>query len=385
MNLLVISHTPHYRSAQQIVGWGPTIIELDHLSSLFDRLVHIAPVYAAPPPASSLPYTSANITLHPVSPAGGDTFIDKIKIAFKIPAYIQTILAELPQADIVHVRCPANISLIAIILLSLLRKPLPRWYKYAGNWQPNGAEAWSYRFQRWWLTRGFARGIVTVNGQWQNQPAHIIPFTNPCMTAQEHAHARQRASAKHLDSPVKLLFVGRLDGGKGADRVIKICEILRQSGCAFSCDLIGDGDHRQILDDQIVRAGLQAQVCLHGWLPKPALGEYYAQAHFILLPTASEGFPKVLAEAMAYGVVPLASRISSIPQVLAQAGRTFAPDDVNGFANAVLEFLHSPNTWKHSSQCGVQLAENFTYEEYLTRVTAAFQSTWGVKLTAKPK
>src|SRR3712207_3692431 len=107
-----------------------------------------------------------------------------------MPHYTRTIWRELPQADVVHVRCPANISLIAIVLLAVVRYPRRRWVKYAGNWQSYPVEAWSYRFQRWWLSSGLHRGVVTVNGHWPGQPAHVYSFLNPCFTEAELAAAQ---------------------------------------------------------------------------------------------------------------------------------------------------------------------------------------------------
>ncbi len=50
--IVVISDTPHYRRAGRIVGWGPTVRELDQLSTLFDELVHVAPVSDETAPAN---------------------------------------------------------------------------------------------------------------------------------------------------------------------------------------------------------------------------------------------------------------------------------------------------------------------------------------------
>ena len=57
MRLLIVSHTPHYHAAGRLVGWGPTVRELDYLSELFDEVVHVAPVYGEAAPGSALPYT----------------------------------------------------------------------------------------------------------------------------------------------------------------------------------------------------------------------------------------------------------------------------------------------------------------------------------------
>src|SRR5690606_32026939 len=93
----------------------------------------------------------------------------------------------LPRADFIHVRCPANIGLLA--LARLIRAPQPKWFKYAGNWRPARREAWSYRLQRWWLNRGWSGGTVTVNGRWPNQPPHVRSFYNPSLTAETLADA----------------------------------------------------------------------------------------------------------------------------------------------------------------------------------------------------
>ena len=60
--------------------------------------------------------------------------------------------------------------------------------------------------------------------------------------------------------------------------------------------------------------------------------------------SCSEGWPKVLSEAMAYGVVPLAGAVSSIPQILAEVGtgRALPPNDVAEFASAVREYANDP-------------------------------------------
>ena len=92
------------------------------------------------------------------------------------------IITELKTADVVHIRCPANISLLAVIVLFFISKPNFRWIKYAGNWSSYNNEAWSYKLQRWILQTRWHRGNVTVNGSWPGQPDFVKSFYNPCLT-----------------------------------------------------------------------------------------------------------------------------------------------------------------------------------------------------------
>src|SRR4029453_6736169 len=202
------------------------------------------------------------------------------------------------------------------LLLALRRTPRRRWIKYAGNWRPSAAEALSYTIQRWLLARGAARPVGTVNGRWPGQPAHVRPFLNPCLTDEELREGALVGSAKRLASPVRLLFVGSIEGAKGWRRAVDVAENLSRQGLDVRLDLVGDGPDRGALASRVEAAGLSQRVRMLGWLPRPALNGLYREAHILLFPSSSEGWPKVLSEGMAYGVVPVTSTVGSIPQYL---------------------------------------------------------------------
>lgn len=374
MKLLIVSHTPHYKAGQTYVGWGPTVREIDSLTDIFDQIVHIAPLHPEPPPMSALAYQSARIQLRPVSPAGGHRALNKVAILARAPEYVRSILEELRTADVVHVRCPANISLIAIVLLALVRFPRNRWVKYAGNWRPNSGEPHSYALQRWWLNRGLHRGVVTVNGHWPDQPPHVRSFRNPSLTEQELSEAEQTASGKEMAAPVRLIYVGGLNRTKGVDQALNILARLNKRRILSTLDLVGDGPERHELESLAATAGVSHLVKFHGWLPRPTLGTVYSRAHIIVLPSRSEGWPKVLSEAMAYGVVPVSSNVSCVGDYLRSfgAGKTFEPDDVEGFTEAIANYSAQPGAWKEESQKSMQAAHSFTYANYLNSVQNLF-------------
>jgi glycosyltransferase involved in cell wall biosynthesis len=101
----------------------------------------------------------------------------------------------------------------------------------------------------------------------------------------------------------------------------------------------------------------------------------------LIHPTQSDGWPKVMSESMAFGVVPLAGAISSIPQVLAEtgAGRALPAEDIFSFVEAIREFLEKPEQWKQASRAGLSSVHLFTYQAYLNSVRSLFYDAWGLE------
>jgi glycosyltransferase involved in cell wall biosynthesis len=385
MRLVVVSHTPHYQRDSQLVGWGPTVRELSYLAELFDSLIHIAPVYDGPAPDSAQPYESSRVEMRPVKPAGGPRLDQKLGIAGRYPEYARVIRRELHQADAVHVRCPANISLLALALLRRTESAPCRWIKYAGNWQPETPDAWSYGLQRRWLAENRHRGVVTVNGRWPQQPAHVRSFDNPSLTDAELSEGRDLSMLRCPPEPAELLFVGALNDAKGAGRALEIARHLAAMGVAYRLRLVGDGPDRSRYE-QFVRDNHLYGVVFKGWVPRDRVGAYYSTAHFVLLPSRSEGWPKVLSEGMAYGAVPIAGSVSSIPQVLAETGAGVALPytDTLGMAGAIADYVAAPETWSAASRAGVAAAPRFGYRAYQQAVGELFRETWSVTL-AEPR
>lgn len=375
MRLLIVSHTGHYIQNGRVVALGATVRELDHLAGLFDEVVHLAYLHDDEAPGDALPYGASNVRLRLVRPSGGASLRQKAGILAAYPQYARAIWEELNQADAVHVRCPANISLLAIVLLTLRRLPKKRWVKYAGNWQAYEKEALSYRLQRAWLKRGWARAQVSVNGWQAGQPDHVHTFLNPCLLEEELIAGRADVAAKRLTEPIRLLYVGRLEREKGVERGMQIVAELRKRGIESTLTLIGDGSQRKEIEAAAAVLGVDDIVRFEGRVPRPALAPFYANAHFFVMPTVcSEGWPKVLSEGMAYGVVPLASTVSSIPQYLEKfgTGRALPPEDIESFAEAIRWYVAHPDAWRKEALRGVEAAKRFSYTSYLQAVERLF-------------
>ena len=130
----------------------------------------------------------------------------------------------------------------------------------------------------------------------------------------------QRAAT--TDAPL-ILAVGRLVEKKGFDQLIAACALLKQQGLRFVCAIVGEsGSAEDSLRAQIERMGLADTVQLHGAVTQDRLREIYRGAQVFALPCQimedgdRDGFPNVLAEAMAMGVPVVSTAISGIPEMI---------------------------------------------------------------------
>jgi glycosyltransferase involved in cell wall biosynthesis len=151
---------------------------------------------------------------------------------------------------------------------------------------------------------------------------------------------------------------------------LRVSSALVERGIDATLDVAGEGPEGSQLRQLIAELGLSSRVRLHGWLTPSQMCAHYERAHFALLPSRSEGWPKVLSEAMAYGAVPVAGAVSCIPEVLAHTGTGVAcpPNEVGSFADAIEDLLHDPARWAAYRRSGHASAALFTYEAYVDQV-----------------
>jgi glycosyltransferase involved in cell wall biosynthesis len=280
------------------------------------------------------------------------------------------LVRELATADVVYVRCPSNIGLLTLILLVFVRSPAVRLVKYAGDWTPSDRDPWSYRFQRFWLRYARHRAQVTVNSSADEASKHIHRFLNPSLTRQEWRNAGRRTERKSLTSPLRLLFVGRLDARKGALRAARCCLALHERGWDARLDVVGEGPEAELLDDFVRPAGAERMIVRRGWLGTSELSNLYQGAHFFVLPSESEGWPKVVSEAMAFRAVPVVGAVSCIPEVLAQtgAGLCLPYDRPEAFVAAIEQLALDESKWRLLADNGQAAGERFTYERHVQRI-----------------
>lgn len=105
------------------------------------------------------------------------------------------------------------------------------------------------------------------------------------------------------DLQLNLLFVGRLVPYKGADMLVDALSILDKSvQQKVLLTIVGDGEEREALEQQVQKLNLQDKVVFTGWVKQHETLEYYKRSDIFCFPSIREFGGAVVMEAMANGL-----------------------------------------------------------------------------------
>jgi glycosyltransferase involved in cell wall biosynthesis len=365
--LVIISHTEHYTNENGIImGWGSTVNEVNFLADYWEEVYHVACLYDTKMPLSSLPYSKNNITFVSIPPFGGKSMWDKVLIFTKIPKIIRQVVKSLDGASEVQLRLPTSMGLFLLPLFSFfINRKFILWVKYAGNWGQENPPM-SYRIQRTWLKKNWANCKVTINGFWENQPQHCLSFENPCLTNNDLEAGKISSDNKKFEAPFIFTFVGRLESAKGVDRIIEALQSIPLDKIA-KVNFIGDGEKTIFYKEKTTF--LKDKIHYHGFLGKERVHQILAESHFLLLPSDSEGFPKVIAEAACYGAIPIVSNVGSIAHYINDSnGFVWDLNSNKSYTSIVAKAINANSLELKNQSIKIQeVAQKFTFTNYLEK------------------
>ncbi len=174
------------------------------------------------------------------------------------------------------------------------------------------------------------------------------------------APVREPGAAELGDVPT-ILSVGRFVEKKGFDHLVRACARLRDDGVGFRCLIVGEpGGALESIRALIDACGLAERVQLRSAVTQDELRRIYAQASVFALPCQvtedgdRDGFPNVLAEAMAMGVAVVSTRISGIPEFIDDGvnGLLIEPRDPQALAHALRRILDDGELRSHLARAG---------------------------------
>jgi glycosyltransferase involved in cell wall biosynthesis len=249
-----------------------------------------------------------------------------------------TLLRDIPVVLMIRRRCRPIVLQLHGSRASLLvergscvstvarRTPLPRAFKLATR-----------------VLLALVDGIMVLSTEEERQFRTFYPGVRVFTVKNPYISVFQTGSPERSNAfPPRAcaLFVGRIIKEKGVFELLEaFAEVVKQTHCHLV--MVGDGDQERRVRDRIKDLGLENWVDMPGYLSGSALNDKYNDSTVLVLPSWSEGFPTVLAEAMDAGLPIVTTRIRGAADHLIPGENALfvEPRDINGLASALLKLL----------------------------------------------
>ncbi len=393
MKFAIITHAAHKLKENIIFSYEPYVREMNLWIPHATEVQIIAPIGEGEIMSIETNYNHKNIELIAIASFNVLSIKSTLKTLSLLPKTAYRIYKTMIWADHIHLRCPGNIGLIGCFVQMLFPNK-PKTAKYAGNWDPKAKQPWTYRLQKWLLSNTFLTKNmkVLVYGEWPDQTKNIVPFftatysekeindhdchpenvipnlfRDPQCEAQnknEPLHWQMLNQVQH-DALIKFLFVGALTKGKQPSLSVAVIQKLKEKGHQVQLDIYGEGPERAALERYISENDLIQEVILHGNCDKEVIKKAYQSAHFLLFISQSEGWPKAVAEAMFWACLPITSKVSCIPYMLANGERgALVNPNADEIVDVIDNYLQHPETYTQQSTKAMQWSRQFTLEKF---------------------
>lgn len=228
------------------------------------------------------------------------------------PELARALIEEVRWADAVHLHAAYSFPTIPTMLAArLMRRPLV--------WTPHGA------LQRWQGTRRTRLKSVWEAVCRTAAPRRMVVHMTSraeCDEARDRFPGATTALiANGVEVPeglcrtprgeeLRLGFLGRLDPIKGIENLLTACRILKDRGAVkFKLEIAGSGvaAYEQIVREEIARLGLGQDVTMAGELRGRDKQRMLERSDLVVVPSFTENFGIVVAEALAHGAAVIAS------------------------------------------------------------------------------
>ena len=365
MKFLIITHVSHIKMNQNFYGYSPYIREMNIWMKYVDEVIVVAPIIDSELNPIYEKYSHSNISFCEAAEFEITSLTSVFKTLIKLPEIFNSVYKAMSQASHIHLRCPGNMGLVGAIV-QILFPNKQKTAKYAGNWDPKSKQPWSYRLQKWILSNTFlTRNMqVLVYGEWEGTSKNIKSFFTATYSEEEMERLGV-VETRRLGEEIMFLFVGTLSKGKQPLYVIQLVEELYKRGKNVILELYGEGSLRKELELYITQNKLEPIVTLKGNQSKESVLKAYQSSHFLILPSKSEGWPKVVAEAMFWGCVPIASPVSCVSYMMGNGSRgVILQEELNQDVDQIEAVISKQEVYQKMASEGQTWSRQFTTDKF---------------------
>lgn len=146
---------------------------------------------------------------------------------------------------------------------------------------------------------------------------------------------------------------------KGEKTLISAVKYLVEDGYNVKAVIIGDGDKREEFEEYAAELGVMDRCIFTGLLSSPdEVRNHLNECDIYVFPSAAEGLPRGILEAMALGMPVVASPVGGIPEVV-QRELLVDASDVLGYVNAIKRMVDDRGFMNQISSENLEMAKSF--------------------------
>lgn len=316
---------------------------------------------------------------------GFNGVVDFIKKSIWIlPKLIPILRKEIEKADAVIVMHDDFLGLVALLQARKQKKPHLLFLggnqvevvrnKYTGlkKWGAISLACLFEKIDQYWMDHGLT---VLVTGREMidrlSAPGRrIYPYFTSLISGEDIIYRKPQDI--FLNS-ANILYAGFLTENKGVDILLQAFANFRKKYCATEAKLhiAGDGYFRPNLEKICQRLGITESVIFYGFIgDKERLKQLFLNSDLFVLPSKSEGIPKVLLEAMAYGVPILTTNVGGIPDIIQNEvnGLMVSPNSIEELEKGIARILVNRQFRQKLIEGGYLFIREHTKEKQAKRI-----------------
>lgn len=176
------------------------------------------------------------------------------------------------------------------------------------------------------------------------------------------------------------LFVGTVEPRKNLLGLVQAYHLLKQNhSIAEKLVIVGaKGWKFSPIFEWIQQHGLDNDIIFTGFVEDDDLVAIYNGATLFVMPSIYEGFGIPILEAMQCGIPVIGSNVSSIPEVIGTSGMMVAPDDYEGWAQAMYRLATDESVHRHYAAESLKRAEQFNWRKVATQTKQVYDKVMTV-------
>jgi glycosyltransferase involved in cell wall biosynthesis len=210
------------------------------------------------------------------------------------------------------------------------------------------------------------RDLIAQTGAPADKVSVIYEAANPCFKPLPPEPTRAEITARYNLPERFVLFVGTIEPRKNLGGLLHAFQYLRQKYDAPDLGLVVAGGQGWLYEEtlELVKTlDLEDATFFLGRVPDDDLHKLYVAARCLVHPALYEGFGLPPLEAMACGTPTVVSNVSSLPEVVGDAGLLVDPRNPEEMAIAIHRLTTDDALHAELRAKGLQRAQTFSWEK----------------------